>query len=212
MESLGICPDRSWQSIKERFNKTILNNLANFNVTRTQLMKADKARAVAGVSGKGATEQTGSSRRPFSRSDDEAILKHILAKQDFSRVAGNELWVEMERLEVVSGRSWQSLKEHFRKIIMRNIHSFRFLTKGQRSSLKARKIVKEDEDVEKVECVTDVETEVEEAGEQDWTLEEACSEEACPDEAYSEKACSEGWQMEEDEVEEVHVSYILVDF
>ena len=190
MESRQICPDRSWQSIKERFNKTILNKLADYKVTRTQLMKADKARKVA-------TEQTGPSRRPYSRSDDEAILKHILAKQDFSRVAGRELWVEMERLEVVSGRSWQSLEGHFRKIIMRNISSFRFLSKEQRSSLKARKIVEE----EKVESAT------EEAGSQDWTLEEACS---------------EGWQAEEEEdeveeeeeeeEEEVHVSYILVDF
>ena len=187
MKSRQICPDRSWQSIKERFNKTILNKLADYKVTRTQLMKADKAKA---ASGKGATEQTGPSRRPYSRSDDEAILKHILGKQDFSRVAGRELWVEMERLEVVSGRSWQSLEGHFRKIIMRNICSFRFLTKEQRSSLKARKIVEEEKD--------------EEAGSQDWTLEEACS---------------EGWQAEEEEdeeedeeEEEVHVSYILVDF
>ena len=192
MESRQICPDRSWQSIKERFNKTILNKLANYKVTRTQLMKADKAKP---VSGKGASEQTGPSRRPYSRSDDEAILKHILAKQDFSRVAGRELWVEMERLEVVSGRSWQSLEGHFRKIIMRNICSFRFLTKEQRSSLKARKIVKEEKDEEKVESTT------EEAGLQDWTLEEACSEGSQAEE-----------EEEEEEEEEVHVSYILVDF
>ena len=190
--------------MKERFNKTILNNLANHNVTRTQLMKADKAKAVPG---KGATEQTGSSRRPYSRSEDEAILKHILEKEDFARVASRELWMEMERLEVVSGRSWQSLEGRFRKIIMRKISSFRFLTKEQRSSLKARKIVKEENDEEKVESVTE---EVEKAGSQDWTLEEACSEETC----------SEGWQAEdeegeedeEEEEEEVHVSYILVDF
>ena len=103
MESRQICPDRSWQSIKERFNKTILNKLADYKVTRTQLMKADKAKAAPG---KGATEQTGSSRRPYSRSEDEAILKHILEKEDFARVASRELWVEMERLEGVRQCAW----------------------------------------------------------------------------------------------------------
>ena len=108
----------------------------------------------------------------------------------------------MEELEVVSGRSWQSLKEHFRKVIMQNIRSYPFLTKKQRSSLETRKIKKED--AEKVgeaggveeEEVEDME-EVEEVGEYDWTLEEACA---------------EGSETEEEEVEEVRVSYILVDF
>ena len=200
---MGICPDRSWQSMKERFEKKIMTNLAKFNVTRSQLIKADEENKAKGVAGKGATEETAPSRRPYSRSDDEAILKHILKNEDYSRVGGRQLWVEMEQLEVVGGRSWQSLKEHFRKVIMRNIRSYRFLTKEQRSSLKARKIVKvNEEDEEKVESmahadeVEDME-EVEEVGQYDWTLEEACM---------------EGWETKEEEVEEVHVSYILVDF
>ena len=172
METLGICPGRSWQSMKERFHKKILTNLATYNMTKTQLMKADEDKA--------GTEQTGSSRQPYSRSDDEAILKHIVEGGHFSSVAGNELWIEIERLEVVTGRSWQSLKEHFRKIIMRNLCSFRFLTKEQRSSLKARRVVQKEEDVENSESLTE--------GAQAFTLEEACSKEA--------------WEVEEEEVEE----------
>ena len=181
--------------MKERFNKKILTNLARFKVTRTQLIKADedKANAPSGVSGKGVTE-TGSSRRPYSRYDDEAILKHLVKNQEYARVAGRDLWVEMEGLGVVSGRSWQSLKDHFRRSIMGNIRSFCFLSKEQRFSLEARGIV-EEEDVRKVEGEEEVQ-EVDEVGEHDWTLEEACT---------------EGWDLEE-EVEEVHVSYILVDF
>ena len=189
--------------MKERFEKKIMTNLAKFNMTRTQLIKADQENKAKGGSGKGLTEETVPSRRPYSRSDDEAILKHILKNEDYSRVGGRQLWIEMEQLEVVGGRSWQSLKEHFRKAIMRNIRSYRFLTKEQRSSLKARKIVKvNEEDEEKVESmahadeVEDME-EVEEVGEYDWTLEEACM---------------EGWETKGEEVEEVHVSYILVDF
>ena len=179
--------------MKERFKKEILTNLANYKVMRTQLIKADEDNKAKGVVGKEATEQT---RRPYSRSDDEAILKHILKNKDYSRVGGRQLWIEMEELEVVSGRSWQSLKEHFRKVIMRNIRSYRFLTKKQRSSLEARKSKEEDAEKVEEEEVEDME-EVEEVGEYDWTLEETCA---------------EGSETEEEEVEEVRVSYILVDF
>ena len=182
--------------MKERFKKEILTNLANFNVTRTQLIKADEDNKAKGVAGKGATEQSWPSRSPYSRSDDEAILKHILKNEDYSRVGGRQLWIEMEELEVVSDRSWQSLKEHFRKVIMRNIRSYRFLTKKQRSSLEARKSKEEDAEKVEEEEVEDME-EVEEVGEYDWTLEEVCA---------------EGRETEEEEVEEVRVSYILVDF
>ena len=244
MESAGICPDRSWQSMKERFNKKILTNLARFKVTRTKLIKADedKAKALTGVSGKGVTEQTGSSRRPYSRSDDKAILNHLVNNQEYARVGGRQLWVEMEGLGVVSGRSWQSLKEHFRRSIMPNIRSFRFLTKQQRSSLEAREIVKEADEEKVAElspekdeaaleelvqpgrqlrrtayvCYKEpedyeesgIEMEEDQSVKEVWTLEEACTE------GTLEETCTGGWESgeEEEEVEEVYVSYILVDF
>ena len=174
MVSDGICPDRSWHSLKARFNKVILPNLAMYNVTRNQLKTADEANA-EGVSAKGAARPTGHSR--YKTSDDEAIIKHIVENLDYERVGGNQLWIEMERGEVVSGRSWQSLKERFKKVIMRNLSSFRFLTKEQRSSLEARKIVRVDK--EEVESVAEDEVEVDEMAEKE---------------------------------EEVHVSYILMDF
>ena len=111
MESKAVCPDRSWQSMKERFLKHVMVNLDKFKVTKTQLMKADKDKANAPTR-KTATDQAGSSRRPFTRSEDEAILRHILTNEDYSRVGGNKMWTEMET--VVGGRSWQSLKERFR--------------------------------------------------------------------------------------------------
>ena len=121
--------------MKERFMKHVMVNLDKFKVTKTQLVKADKDKANAPTR-KTATDQAGSSRRPFTRSEDEAILRHILNNEDFSRVGGKKLWTEMEK--VVGGRSWQSLKERFRKKIMGNLRSFSFLTKEQRLSLKTR--------------------------------------------------------------------------
>ena len=185
MESKAICPDRSWQSMKERFNKHIIANLDKFKVTKTQLIKAD------GDKGKLATrrpscDRAGSSRRNYTRSEDEAILRHILNNEDFSRVGGKKLWTEMET--VVGGRSWQSLKERFRKKIMGNLRSFSFLTKEQRLSLEAKKKVNVAERDLEWEAEAEEVGEVEE--EQDLSLEET----------------------DEEEVEEVHVSYILVDF
>ena len=121
--------------MKERFNKHIIANLDKFKVTKTQLVKADKDKANAPTR-KTASDQAGSSRQPFTRSEDEAILRHILTNEDFSRVGGKSMWIEMEKL--VGGRSWQSLKERFRKKIMGNLRSFSFLTKEQRLSLKTR--------------------------------------------------------------------------
>ena len=115
--------------------KHVMVNLDKFKVTKTQLVKADKDKANAPTR-KTASDQAGSSRRPFTRSEDEAILRHILTNEDFSRVGGKKLWTEMEK--VVGGRSWQSLKERFRKKIMGNLRSFSFLTKEQRLSLKTR--------------------------------------------------------------------------
>ena len=185
MESKAVCPDRSWQSMKERFNKHIIKNLDKFKVTKTQLVNADKDKANAPTR-KTASDQAGSSRRPFTRSEDEAILRHILTNEDYSRVGGNKMWTEMET--VVGGRSWQSLKERFRKKIMGNLRSFSFLTKEQRLSLETKK------KLNVAERDLEWETEPEEVGEveeeQDLSLEET----------------------DEEEVEEVHVSYILVDF
>ena len=166
--------------------KHVMVNLDKFKVTKTQLIEADGDIKGKLETRKTATDQAGSSRRPFTRSEDEAILRHILNNEDFSRVGGKKLWTEMET--VVGGRSWQSLKERFRKKIMGNLRSFSFLTKEQRLSLEAKKKVNVAERDLEWEAEAEEVGEVEE--EQDLSLEET----------------------DEEEVEEVHVSYILVDF
>ena len=174
--------------MKERFKKKILTNLAKFKVTRAQLIEADNNQE------KEDKRDKSSSRVPYTRSDDEAILKYILTHKEYSRVGGKKLWVEMEEKEVVAGRTWQSLKEHFKKKIMDNIQSFKFLTEEQRSSLKAKKLVT---DKEKVTMMEDLGKVDEEEVDPVWTLEEGCEEEVA---------------AEEGDEEEAEVSYILVDF
>ena len=170
--------------MKERFKKKILPNLAKFKVTETQLIEADNNNE----------KEIKGEKRPYTRSEDEAILKYILTHEEYSRVGSKMLWVEMEEKEVVAGRTWQSLKEHFKKKIMDNIRTFKFLTEEQRSSLKAKKLVTDKEKVTGMEEVGKVDEEDEDPV---WTLEEGCEEEIA---------------AEEGDEEGVEVSYILVDF
>ena len=52
------------------------------------------------------------------------IIKFIIEKKRFDDVKGNELWQVMEDRKVVEGRSWQSMKERFRKVIRGKIKSY----------------------------------------------------------------------------------------
>ena len=178
--------------MKERFKKKILTNLDKFKVTRAQLIEADNNQE------KEDKRDKSSSRVPYTRSDDEAILKYILTHKEYSRVGSKMLWVEMEEKEVVAGRTWQSLKEHFKKKIMGNIRTFKFLTEEQRSSLKAKKLVTDKEKVTGMEEVGKVDKEEVDPV---WNLEELELE-----------GCEEEVAAEEGDEEEVEVSYILVDF
>ena len=174
--------------MKERFKKKILPNLAKFKVTETQLIEADNNNE----------KEIKGEKRPYTKSEDEAILKYILTHEEYSRVGSKMLWVEMEEKEVVAGRTWQSLKEHFKKKIMDNIRTFKFLTEEQRSSLKAKKLVTDKEKVTGMEEVGKVDKEEVDPV---WNLEELELE-----------GCEEEVAAEEGDEEEVEVSYILVDF
>ena len=71
--------------MKERFKKKILTNLAKFKVTRSQLIEADNNKE------KEDKREKSSSRVPYTRSDDEAILKYILTHKEYSRVGSKML-------------------------------------------------------------------------------------------------------------------------
>ena len=119
METQGVCPGRSWQSIKGRFDKHILPTLNRFGTTRTELSEADgkvKTALATVVAEEGnASRVVGMS---YSRAEDLAILGFITDNKCFG---GVDMWKLMEQKEVLVGRSWQSMKERFRKKILINI-------------------------------------------------------------------------------------------
>ena len=125
METQGVCPGRSWQSIKGRFDKNILPTLNRFGTTRTELSEADgkvKTASAAVVAEEGSAPRE--ARMSYSRAEDLAILGFIADNKRFGDVGGVEMWKLMEQREVLMGRSWQSMKERFRKRILINIKSY----------------------------------------------------------------------------------------
>lgn len=120
-----MCPGRSWQSIKGRFDKHILPTLNRFGTTRTQLAEADgkaKTAPAAVVAEEGNVSRE--VRVSYVRAEDLAILGFIADNKRYGDVGGVDMWKLMEQREVVVGRSWQSMKERFRKKIVTNIKSY----------------------------------------------------------------------------------------
>ena len=123
MEQAWICPGRTWQSLRERFDKNIVKKLEQFGVTQSQLMEADKRKDEAS-----AEQQIVRGFRQnanyYTRTEDLEIIKFIVDKKRFDDVRGNELWQVMEDRKVVKGRTWQSMKERFRKVIRGKIKTY----------------------------------------------------------------------------------------
>ena len=44
----------------------------------------------------------------YTRAEDKKILRYIIANQEYSRVAGDQLWQKMEEQKVVEGRTAQA--------------------------------------------------------------------------------------------------------
>ena len=64
-------------------------------------------------------------RRPYSRKEQQEVVGHLVARRSWGLVKGNTVWQGMEEAGVCGGRrTWQSMKEHFRKQIMAKIHTF----------------------------------------------------------------------------------------
>ena len=64
-------------------------------------------------------------RRPYSRKEQQEVVGHLVAQRSWGLVKGNTVWQGMEEAGVCGGRrTWQSMKEHFRKQIMAKIHTF----------------------------------------------------------------------------------------
>ena len=60
----------------------------------------------------------------YSNKEDLLILGYISQRDRHMDVGGVELWRSLEERGTVPGRSWQGMKERFRKVIMKNIQLY----------------------------------------------------------------------------------------
>ena len=97
---------------KERFVKHInpklqqsLDQDKELNVTKTNVGEAKR-------------------KRSYTQQEDLKIIKFILDNKRLADVKGNVVWKVMEDRKVVDDRSWQSLKERYKKYISKNIKKY----------------------------------------------------------------------------------------
>lgn len=75
----------------------------------------------------------------YSKEEDEKILKHIIINKHYSLLKGNKLWMQMEEDNVVPNRTWQSLKDRFRRHILEHIVDYRLHPKYRMNLIDAMK-------------------------------------------------------------------------
>ena len=75
------------------------------------------------------------SRNPYTQREKEQILCYIVKKRAYNLLKGNEFWIRAAaRLNL--GRTWQSLKEHFRKQIYPALGSLGGVSKRHQTKIK----------------------------------------------------------------------------
>ena len=60
----------------------------------------------------------------YCKNEQIKIVNWIIKYKAFKLLKGNIVWQKMEEAMVGRGVSWQSLKEHFKKVIIGQIHTF----------------------------------------------------------------------------------------
>ena len=125
-----------------RFLKHTMGNLKEFKVTEEMLVAADEKAKAESLK---KTGRTWSNMQYYTRNEDEEILEYIVEKQQFSRVAGEALFKEMAAEKAVEGRNWKSLQHRFRRHIRNNLQSYDTLTEQQRTFLRERTVVLDEE-------------------------------------------------------------------
>ena len=184
MEATQVLPERTSQSMKERFRRHIFPKLGKYDHLSEQDIsnfknppKADHenipvesntsaATIPRSVSGRVETDSSNVERdesridddnvsvissssnrtntsimsgskqgRSYSRQEEIAILNFIVTNRRFSEVNGNTLWALMETKKIVENRSWQSMKERFRRHMAPNLDRYTNLTAKDISQL-----------------------------------------------------------------------------
>ena len=109
---------RSWQSIKNRFRRYIITDLDTYGTRKEELEDADSKLQTLKVKHDPVVK---GAKTPYSQLEDNDIIKFIAESGQFGEVGGVLFWQRMEKLLVVPGRSWQSLKQRFHKQIRKRL-------------------------------------------------------------------------------------------
>jgi len=100
-----VLPERSWQSMKNRFLKTIVPRLGRKYFTRLSKAEEEGARHMEFVCG------------AYTMEEDVRIATYIAKNHRQGDVGGTALWKLMEERDVCTSRTWQSMKERYLKRI-----------------------------------------------------------------------------------------------
>jgi len=130
MEEKGICPGRTWQSMKQRWDKYISKSLEKFKVTEEDLKQRDvqdgsEAEEDDLEESSDTSSQRGyrSNANYYTKTEDLKIIEFMVSNRRFD-VGGRSMWQLMVARGVLPGRSWHSLKERFRKVVIKNIRNY----------------------------------------------------------------------------------------
>lgn len=62
-------------------------------------------------------------RPEYTYEEENAIVHFIVKKDAYNMVKGDKLWKDMEEENICPNRTWQSLKQHFRKFMINDLHN-----------------------------------------------------------------------------------------
>ncbi|KAJ9584174.1 hypothetical protein L9F63_021471, partial [Diploptera punctata] len=112
MEAKKICPDRTWQSLKEQFLKKILPNINTFKLSKEQVRKF-KTRESDETSFASSEDSVSASvskqkKRNYTKHEKIQILQQVINRKAYEYVRGRRFWE----------RRWKQkgLKEHLRNV------------------------------------------------------------------------------------------------
>ena len=133
MEESKCVPGRSWQSLKERFNKYTCQKLHLFGVKKRDLIEGgssiEKRTSLAPIPAPAQRVDSPARKRkrgpPYSTEEERSMVKYFLNHTGkYAQRRGNLIWKEMEAARICPGRSWASLKQRFSSFVQSNLEAF----------------------------------------------------------------------------------------
>ena len=133
MEESKCVPGRSWQSLKERFNKYTCQKLHLFGVKKRDLIEGgssfEQRTSLAHIPAPAQRVDSPARRRkrgpPYSTEEERSMVKYFLNHTGkYAQRRGNLIWKEMEAARICPGRSWASLKQRFSSFVQNNLEAF----------------------------------------------------------------------------------------